>query len=314
MSPVLRQYRQCRHLFNQKKWDLVRHSSVIKHCFMFQIMFKFNFNQSEKVSEDLIKPPELITSINWLGSKSHSIPSESHSRDFPSSNISISKDMTLKVIQSQGICAKLMENNDNLTHVLSESDLQPGVYEGGLKIWECSEDLAKYLTHVLPTDLSSLRVLELGCGAALPGLVCLRKGSNVDFQDYNPEVIDHITIPNYLLNRDESKESTSRFFSGDWDAVRASLMAASCSYDLILASETIYNPDNYAKLIRTFEDLLSQDSESSVLLAAKTHYFGVGGGIRQFEEELAKSGDWNCQNVFKNHDGVQREIIQISRK
>ncbi|TRY62816.1 hypothetical protein TCAL_04926 [Tigriopus californicus] len=277
-------------------------------------MFKFNFNQSDQDLPQVLKKTEPTTKIDWLESKVHSIPKESESRDFPSLNIPISKDLTLKVIQSHEISAQLIESNDNLTSVLGESDLQPGVYEGGLKIWECSEDLAKYLERDLPADLSSFRVLELGCGAALPGLVCLRRGAHVDFQDYNPEVLDHVTIPNYLLNRDKSRDINSTFLSGDWDAVRASLTKDSCTYDLILASETIYNPDNYAKLIRTFRDLLSKDSKSSVLLAAKTHYFGVGGGTRQFEEELTRTGDWDIQNVSKTHDGVQREIIRISRK
>lgn len=59
-------------------------------------------------------------------------------------------------------------------HRLDEtSDLISGVYEGGLKVWECSIDLCHYLSeHVLSHDvihpISSLHrggsILELGCG------------------------------------------------------------------------------------------------------------------------------------------------------
>ena len=38
------------------------------------------------------------------------------------------------------------------------------VYEGGMKIWECSIDLVKYLSGTV-VDLHGKKVLELGCGA-----------------------------------------------------------------------------------------------------------------------------------------------------
>lgn len=101
--------------------------------------------------------------------------------------------------------------------LLENTDLIGGVYEGGLKTWECSLDLVRHLhTHsIIPTITTTtssssstlltshhLRVLELGCGSALPGIYCLTRGSGilVDFQDYNEEVLRLITIPNVLLN------------------------------------------------------------------------------------------------------------------
>ena len=44
-----------------------------------------------------------------------------------------------------------------------------------MKIWECSIDLVKYLSETV-ADLHGKKVLELGCGAALPGLFCLKNG------------------------------------------------------------------------------------------------------------------------------------------
>ena len=42
------------------------------------------------------------------------------------------------------------------------SDLLPGIYEGGLKIWECAVDLARLLEQ---EEIDGKCVLELGCGA-----------------------------------------------------------------------------------------------------------------------------------------------------
>ena len=54
------------------------------------------------------------------------------------------------------------------------TDLLPGQYEGGLKIWECSEDLVNFLSQTRARTLQGKKVLELGCGAGLPGLLAFK--------------------------------------------------------------------------------------------------------------------------------------------
>ena len=55
---------------------------------------------------------------------------------------------------------------------------------GGLKVWECSIDLVEYLSNYKDC-LTGLRVLELGCGAGLPGIWAYKHGADhVTFQDY----------------------------------------------------------------------------------------------------------------------------------
>lgn len=57
---------------------------------------------------------------------------------------------------------------------------------GGMKIWECTFDLASYLTSIeKPINLENKSVLDLGCGAGVLGLVALKLGAEVvHFQDY----------------------------------------------------------------------------------------------------------------------------------
>lgn len=53
---------------------------------------------------------------------------------------------------------------DDLQFVEAPSDLVPGVYEGGLKTWECSIDLAGHLAGLASSSVSAasrLRVLEV---------------------------------------------------------------------------------------------------------------------------------------------------------
>lgn len=57
------------------------------------------------------------------------------------------------------------------------------LYQGGLKIWECSYDLGQYLFEN-NIEFQDKLVLDLGCGTGIIGLVALRKNSIVHFQDY----------------------------------------------------------------------------------------------------------------------------------
>lgn len=58
---------------------------------------------------------------------------------------------------------------------------------GGLKIWECTDDLALHLVDTTNRglDFKNKAVLDLGCGAGILGILALKLGAEcVDFQDY----------------------------------------------------------------------------------------------------------------------------------
>ncbi|XP_072179368.1 histidine protein methyltransferase 1 homolog [Diadema setosum] len=192
------------------------------------------------------------------------------------------------------------------------SDLVPCVYEGGLKVWECSLDLVTFLEEE-SIPLSNQFVLELGCGTGLPGIYAMKKEARVHFQDYNEEVVELMTIPNVLLNSAQGLPGNQcRFFAGDWSYVQDLLEKEAIQYDVILTSETIYNVDSQPRLYQTIKALLK--SSGTVFIAAKTHYFGVGGGTRQFEEYVQglQEFDIECRKVISQ--GVQREILQMKFK
>nr|SVE75980.1 EOG090X0C09 [Daphnia hispanica] len=185
------------------------------------------------------------------------------------------------------------------------SDVVSGVYEGGLKIWECTLDLLDYLDKE-SVQFNGLDVLDLGCGAGLLGMHALRKGAlSVHFQDYNAEVLSLCTIPNVVLNNDPDVKSKTKFLAGDWGSLHHKLK----SYDMILTSETIYNPENYEKLIKIFEETIKKTGV--IYVAAKHFYFGVGGNVFEFEKLLRKNERWNTSICFCSNEGVKREILKI---
>lgn len=99
-----------------------------------------------------------------------------------------------------------------------------------------------------------------------------------------------------------------KFYSGDWASFNKKIDDV---FDVIITSETIYNDCNYDKLISLFEDRLS--SNGVIFVAAKTHYFGVGGGTRKFEKAVEKNGLFSSEVCWKSTGGIQREILKITR-
>ncbi|KAL6846311.1 hypothetical protein ACP4OV_023759 [Aristida adscensionis] len=220
-------------------------------------------------------------------------------------------------------------------------DLVPGKYEGGLKLWEGSFDLVKTLNSDIKDDkllLEGKRVLELGCGHGLPGIFASLKGAGlVHFQDFNAEVLKFLTIPNVKANC--SKESsqgtcTSKnvgFFAGDWSEVDKLLLCGDAEqdktvtsntenktyngYDIILMAETVYALSSLPNLYNLIKKCLCFPG-GVVYMAGKKHYFGVGGGTRQFLRLVEEDGTMQSDLINEVADGSSnvREVWKFSFK
>ncbi|KAI9201906.1 uncharacterized protein BJ171DRAFT_197463 [Polychytrium aggregatum] len=216
--------------------------------------------------------------------------------------------------------------------VFDQTDLIGGVYEGGLKTWECSIDLVNYLSTWESEDIKSKRVFEIGCGSALPGVFCLAGGAHVDFQDYNEHVLRLVTLPNALLNtisrplrEDVAANNTfdkelsfrdidtisARFWSGDWGLLASHFehVVPSQKYDIVLTSETIYAAESHRKLYNLIYRTLSRTGKA--LVAAKDVYFGCSGSLFDFLQLVQKEGHFRATSVFVVPDTVRREIVML---
>ena len=202
-------------------------------------------------------------------------------------------------------------------HLNSPSDLVSGVYEGGFKVWECTQDLLDLLTgDEVPVKGKS--VVDVGCGSGLLGIKCLLEGaSQVIFQDFNVQVVESCTAANLLLNLklksaqqalDEeisAAMSKCQLVACDWDEFNAD----GNKFDLILSSETIYNEDNYGKLINLFKRSLAQDGR--VVIGCKSHYFGVGGGSDSFQEYVKSEETFECKVIKEIETPLRRDILEL---
>jgi predicted nicotinamide N-methyase len=97
------------------------------------------------------------------------------------------------------------------------------------------------LASALDDRLEGLRVVELGCGLAVPSIAAARLGASVLATDADPEALE-LVIRNAELN--EVHLDTA---AGDWSAPVELLERA--PFDLVLAADVLYERENVATLL-----------------------------------------------------------------
>lgn len=147
-----------------------------------------------------------------------------------------------KIINNSNIMKYIKKpklSDDELINITKSKDIQTGKYEGGLKIWECSIDLAIYLSQNNKLIPINNRILELGCGNGIPGIVLLQNSYQVDFQDLNKDVLLNSTTPNIILNQNNSYNDISNInlISGSWEKM---ILIPELKYDVIITSEVYF--------------------------------------------------------------------------
>ncbi|KAA1072992.1 hypothetical protein PGT21_034337 [Puccinia graminis f. sp. tritici] len=136
----------------------------------------------------------------------------------------------------------------------------------GLRSWGASVCLANYM--ILHPDLlaDSTKVLELGSGTGLLGLLVhtLSPSTHVYLSDSNPAVLARLQL-NINLNSLGDRD-TLKLVELDWNADRSALPAPIDldTSSIILGADVIYDPDLVPGLVRTIKlGLLSSHPSSS---------------------------------------------------
>lgn len=216
----------------------------------------------------------------------------------------------------------------------SHEDVRKNVYEGGLKVWEGALDLIDVLAVANPPGA---RFLELGCGGGLPLCALLARALRDNspgtfvFADYNAAVLSLATLPNIalaylsvvepdhigdagelvldaqllsqMLADFKQRGIEVAFVSGGWSSEFSKLVGR---FDVVLASETIYSLDT----LPAFTDVLCEAivPRGAAYVAAKRVYFGVGGGVVEFERLLDARGVKH--DIVLERGNVGRVVLQ----
>lgn len=225
-------------------------------------------------------------------------------------------------------------------------DLRKGVYEGGLKSWECSYDMIDRLKQTQVANDQPINIIEIGCGTSLPSLFLFNQHpSNAHFIlcDYNYQVLRLVTLPNLLANwaatTHENEDSRQlyidqplidrflawihaqniaiSFISGAWSneflqIIHHLLPSMESQQNLVLTSETIYSPEAIPVIGEILLRLTHSDRPYTIL-TAKDFYFGVGGSVPQLLEFWNARGSQYRWTVDKVSSHLKRSIITLSK-
>eukprot|EP00347_Sterkiella_histriomuscorum_P018480 403345358 len=209
--------------------------------------------------------------------------------------------------------------NDNQQVNINETDLISGLYEGGLKIWDCSIDLVNYIAKN-PELVKGKNVIELGCGQGLPGIICATHGQakNLILQDYNQDVLENATQKALDINLQNFGSQTQiELLPGSWEHLLNTRQDLQGKFDIVLMSETLYNTQYYDSLFGFIDSILTQNQESFVLIGTKTFYFGLGGGYYEFQKYIEEkwSSKFKVEVIEKLNDmkSIERLILKMRR-
>lgn len=113
-------------------------------------------------------------------------------------------------------------------------------------LWDAAPKTAELIwRHAWPTGLAAL---ELGCGVGLAGIAAALAGLQVTFSDRVPEAVD--------LAIDNARANGVSHVSGlvlDWNA------PTSQQFDVLLASDVLYDRSGHAPLLHVLRSMLADD-------------------------------------------------------
>ncbi|HEY3613553.1 MAG TPA: hypothetical protein VGK92_07610 [Gaiellales bacterium] len=99
------------------------------------------------------------------------------------------------------------------------------------ELWPCARALA---AHLATMDLTGVRIVELGCGLALPSLVAALRGAEVVASDYAADALERVA------------ESGRRTLGRPLETLRADLHSPAAliergPFDLVLGADLLYD-------------------------------------------------------------------------
>lgn len=111
-------------------------------------------------------------------------------------------------------------------------------------IWPSARALAELVDHSLIAGLQKTldtKILELGCGLAMPSLVSAKKGAQAWATDFHPQVERFL-----VMNREKNQAASLRYVDWDWRSLPklpSELRPIWGKADWVIASDVLYDAD-----------------------------------------------------------------------
>jgi len=148
---------------------------------------------------------------------------------------------------------------------------------------------------------NTVHVLELGAGAGLPGILIAKTHRSVTVSDYPDEVLTKTLSENVQNNGVSDRCRVVPYAWGSDDAILTRQQ-----FDVIVACDTLWNPDLHALFIDTLCMLLRRTPDARVHLIAGLH---TGRYTLQAFMDAARSAGLDIQSALEREvsGSIQRE-------
>ena len=158
----------------------------------------------------------------------------------------------------------VLEEPDSLIETLSREDQNGTLHlPYWIYLWSSSIGLAHHLEF--DESLAGQRILEVGCGFGLAGIVGCQQGGNVLFTDCER---DALLLARYNVWQ-HGCAGRATFAQMDWNAP-----CVKGKFSIILASDVIYEEKNWQSLIALFQKYLTADGKAIVSEPSRTSALG----------------------------------------
>ncbi|KAJ3119995.1 Protein fam86a [Nowakowskiella sp. JEL0407] len=159
----------------------------------------------------------------------------------------------------------------------------------GLRTWGASLTLAEYFLSSPELVSKTNRILELGSGCGMLGILLAILGANVTLTDTHQMVLDRL-VENVSINfaNAEASGGSMSVLDFDWESEEFDILEEA---DLIVAADVVYHPDNIIPLCNVLKQFLFSRNTSG-----DQKYALIASTIRNeetdkcFKDELGKSG------------------------
>lgn len=212
--------------------------------------------------------------------------------DYPISNKTIS-------FENREIQLTIIEDPDQFLDKLSREDSDDVLYlPYWVYLWGSAIGLAQHISK-LESSLSGKIVLEIGCGFGLAGIAASQTGANVVFTDF-----EHDALLFAKYNARQNGVEPTTFVQMDWNAV-----CFQCMFDVILASDVIYEEQNWKPIIALLQTHLAQNG---LAIFSEPNRNNAGGFFKSLHENGFTFEKTTC-DITLNQKTTHINIYTINR-
>ncbi|MDE0314265.1 MAG: methyltransferase domain-containing protein [Candidatus Poribacteria bacterium] len=178
----------------------------------------------------------------------------------------------------------IVDDPDRFLDKLSREDSEGRLFlPYWIYLWESAIGLARHISE-LDKVLSDKRVLEIGCGIGVAGITACQAGAKVIFTDF-----EHDALLFAKHNAQQNGIDSAIFIQMDWNA-----LCFQDKFDIILASDVIYEEQNWEPILSLLQNLLNPD------------------GVAFFSEPNRKNADGFFKCIRDNGFTYKKSICSIS--